>query len=130
MKTQNEIREYLENLSDGDLLSLWNEYRSINHYDGDIFDMEEFNEICGNMEPSDLANRIFYGRFNPNDDYFVFDGYENLKSSNYLYDFVDIYGLAQFIYDNDDDLDSDDLRDFLDEDEEDDEEDGEEDGEE
>lgn len=119
MKTQNEIKEYLENLSDSELLSLWNEYRRAHCYDGDIYDMEEFNEICGNMEPSDLANRIFYGRFNPNDIYFIFNGYENLESSDYLDDFIDIDELAQHIYDNDDDLDDYDLRDFLDEDEED-----------
>ena len=119
MKTQNEIKEYLENLSDSELLSLWNEYRRVHCYDGDVYCIEEFDEICGNMEPSDLANRIFYGRFNPNDTYFIFNGYENLESSDYLDDFVDIDELAQHIYDNGDDLDDYDLRDFLDEDEED-----------
>lgn len=104
MKTQNEIKEYLENLSDGDLLSLWNEYSGENCRDGDIYCMDEFNELCGNMEPSDLANRIFYGKFNPNDTYFIFNGYANLESSDYLEDFIDIDELAQHIYDNDDDF--------------------------
>lgn len=119
MKTQNEIKEYLENLSDSELLSLWNEYRRVNCYDGDIYDMDEFDEICGNINPSDLACKIFYGKFNPNDTYFIFNGYENLESSNYLDDFIDIDELAQHICDNDDDLEDYDLRNFLDEDEED-----------
>lgn len=117
MKTQNEIKEYLENLSDSELLSLWNEYQSENNYDGEVYDMEEFDEICGNMNPSDLVCKIFYGKFNPNDTYFIFNGYENLESSDYLDDFFDIDELAQHICDNDDDLEDYDLRDFLDEDE-------------
>lgn len=119
MKTQNEIKKYLENLSDGDLLSLWNEYKSERCYDGEVYYMEEFNEICESLKPIGLANRIFYGKFNPNDTYFIFNGYANLESSDYLDDFIDIDELAQHIYDNDDSLDDYDLRDFLDEDEED-----------
>lgn len=118
MKTQNEIKEYLENLNDGELLSLWNEYRRGQYYDGDIYDMDEFDEICGNMNPSDLACKIFYGKFNPNDTYFIFNGYENLESSDYLDDLINIDELAQHICDNDDDLEDYDLRNFLDEDEE------------
>lgn len=119
MKTQNEIKKYLENLSDGDLLSLWNEYKSERCYDGEVYYMEEFNEICESLKPIDLATKIFYGSFNPNHDYFIFSGYANLESSNYLDDFIDIDELAQHIYDNDDSLDDYDLRNFLDEDEED-----------
>ena len=119
MKTQNEIKEYLENLSDGELLSLWNEYRRGQYCDGDIYDMEEFDEICEHMTPTDLACKIFYGKFNPNDTYFIFNGYSNLESSDYLDDLIDIDELAQHICDNDDDLEDYDLRDFLDEGEED-----------
>lgn len=119
MKTQNEIKEYLEDLNDSELLSLWNEYQSENCCDGYIYFMEDFDRICGSMTPTDLANRIFYGKFNPNDTYFIFNGYENLESSDYLDDFIDIDELAQHIYDNDDDLEDYDLRNFLDEDEDD-----------
>lgn len=119
MKTLNEIKEYLENLSDYELVALWNEYRRGQYYDGDIYCMDEFDEICGSMNPSDLACKIFYGKFNPNDTYFIFNGYENLESSDYLDDLIDIDELAQHICDNDDDLEDYDLRDFLDEDEED-----------
>ena len=117
MKTRNEIREYLENLNDGELLSLWNEYRRGQYYDGEVYYMEEFNEICESLKPIDLATKMFYGKFNPNNEYFIFNGYANLESSNYLDDFIDIDELAQHIYDNDDSLDDYDLRNFLDEDE-------------
>lgn len=115
MKTQNEVKEYLENLNDGELLSLWNEFDQYST----IYTSEEFDEICGSMNPSDLACKIFYGKFNPNDEYFIFNGYENLESSDYLDDFIDIDELAQHICDNDDDLEDYDLRNFLDEGEED-----------
>lgn len=118
MKTLNEIKEYLENLSDSDLLMLWNEYQNENCGDY-IYDMEEFDEIFSNVEPSEISRRCYFGDFNPNDAYFVFNGYANLESSNYLDDLVDIDDLARFIYDNDDDLNDDDLRDFLDEEDED-----------
>lgn len=115
MKTKNEIKEYLENLNAGDLISIWNEYRRVHHYDGDIYYMEEFDWVCEHLTPTDLAHRIFYGKFNPNNIYFMFNGYANLESSDYVDDFIDVDDLAQFIYDNDDDLDDYDLRDFLDE---------------
>lgn len=127
MKTQNEIKEYLEDLSDYKLFALWNEYQAENNYDGYIYDMEEFDEIFSDAKPSDIARRCYFGDFNPNDDYFVFNGYANLESGDYIKDLISVDDLTQFIYDNDDDLDDDDLRDFLDEEEdEEDEEDGEE----
>lgn len=119
MKTLNEIKEYLENLSDSDLLMLWNEYQDENCYDDYIYDMEVFDEIFANAEPSEIARRCYFGDFNPCDDYFVFNGYANLESSNYIKDLISVDDLAQFVYDNDDDLNDDDLRDFLDEEDED-----------
>ena len=57
----------------------------VNAYDGSLYDyefidMNEFNEYTGALEPYDLALKIHYGEFNPNDEYFSFDGYENLVS--------------------------------------------------
>ncbi|WP_028124739.1 hypothetical protein [Eremococcus coleocola] len=45
-----------------------------------IYDMGSFDEMFCGVNPLDIAQRIFYGDFNPNHDYFIFDGYENLKS--------------------------------------------------
>lgn len=73
-----------------------------NGYLGDdrYYDMEELDELFGNTPAIDLLNRAFfghdedtwttdsrgdreYGPFNPNRDYFTFNGYGNLVSSNY-----------------------------------------------
>lgn len=113
MDKQEQIKEYLENLDDSDLLSIYNEYVS-ETYDNDIYTMDEFDEICGSMNPSDLACKIFYGKFNPNDEYFIFNGYENLESSDDLADFIDFDYLADYCIRNDEDFDDQELRDILD----------------
>ena len=52
----------------------------------DYIDMELFNEYMMDSEPIWIAERIFYGDFNPNDDYFQFNAYGNLVS----YDLWDV----------------------------------------
>ena len=51
---------------------------SLNDYQ--FIDMDEFNAYTRGLEPYDLALKIHYGEFNPNDEYFSFDGCENLVS--------------------------------------------------
>lgn len=72
----------------------------LNSYDGilgddEYFPMEMIDEFYQGVEPSELMNRIFYGHdadtssennyteFNPNREYFTFNGYGNLVSSDY-----------------------------------------------
>ena len=61
--------------------------REINAWGGylehlEYFDMEEFDLVLEGYTPSEVANRIFYGDFNPNDEYFRFNAYGNLESAN------------------------------------------------
>jgi hypothetical protein len=68
--------------------------------DGCYYPMEELDEIYREVEPSELLRRAFYGydedswttdssgnkeygAFNPNRDYFTFNGYGNLVSTDY-----------------------------------------------
>jgi hypothetical protein len=72
----------------------------LNSYDGilgddEYFPMEMIDEFYQGVEPSELMNRIFYGHdadtssddnyteFNPNREYFTYNGYGNLVSSDY-----------------------------------------------
>ena len=48
----------------------------------EYFDMEELDLVLEWYTPSEVANRIFYGDFNPNDEYFRFNTYANLESAN------------------------------------------------
>lgn len=59
--------------------------KDINSWNGqldwlDFIDMDFFDDYMVEQEPSWIANRIFYGDFNPNDEYFTFNGCGNLVS--------------------------------------------------
>ena len=46
----------------------------------DFIDMDLFDEFMEGQSPIWIAERIYYGDFNPNDEYFIFNGYGNLVS--------------------------------------------------
>lgn len=82
MTREQAIRKYVEKLNGDDLAYL---IQHMNAYDGCFdtvtgYDMDEFNEFMSNYEPLELAQMMWFGDFNPNDDYFRFDGYGNLVS--------------------------------------------------
>ena len=59
--------------------------QEINAYNGsmehlEVYEMEMFNDIMESFEPMEIALKTFFGDFNPNDDYFRFNGYANLES--------------------------------------------------
>ena len=92
------------------------ELDSYNGFLGDdrIYPMEELNELYAGTEPIDILYRAFYGHdaenystdadgekhyseFNPNRDYFYFNGYGNLVSCDYIdySDKLDEYTIEQ-----------------------------------
>jgi hypothetical protein len=76
------IRSYVEQLSGSELADL---LQYMTSYDGSFeestfYDMGSFDEFMSNYTPSEIAMMIYFGEFNPNDDYFRFDGYGNLES--------------------------------------------------
>ena len=57
----------------------------INSYDSSLqhlefLYMEDLDMYLDGLTPTDIANKIFFGDFNPNHEYFRFNGYENLES--------------------------------------------------
>ena len=128
-KTIKKIIEYFENNED-----IFNEcieeLDGYNSYLGDdrYYEMEYLNEFYNNTEPLELLQRVYFGRdddnwttdnngnktygeFNPNRDYFYYNGYGNLVSSDYKdysykldHYFVDsLYENRQYLYCIDDD---------------------------
>lgn len=82
MTREQAIRSYVEQLSGSELADL---LQYMNSYDGSFeestyYDMDSFDEFMSNYTPSEIARMIHFGEFNPNDDYFRFDGYGNLES--------------------------------------------------
>ena len=45
-----------------------------------LYNMCDFDVMMEGYTPTELAERIFFGDFNPNGDYFYFNGYANLES--------------------------------------------------
>lgn len=74
--------EFWSELGDIEQIAIWNEY-AYSIGDEPICDMGEFNEIASGMQPFDIALKIRFGDFNPNHNYFRFDGYANLESTDY-----------------------------------------------
>ena len=91
MTREQAIRTYVENISNAELVEL---LQHMNAYDSCFddcvyFNMAEFDDFMSNYSPMEIAQMIFFGNdFNPNDDYFRFNGYGNLESANW-YDVED-----------------------------------------
>ena len=74
----------------------------INSYDSSLqhlefLYMEDLDMYLDGLTPTDIANRIFFGDFNPNHEYFRFNGYENLES-------FDEWELNKELFDNIDEI--------------------------
>lgn len=85
MTREQAIRNYVEQLNGDDLTYL---LQHMNGYDGcfeeaTYYDMEEFDEFLSGRTPMEIAQMIFFGDFNPNNDYFRFNGYGNLESADW-----------------------------------------------
>lgn len=120
MTIEERIIDAIENLSNNEAVSLWNEYcNESNHMDDYIYGMNEFDEIMGDMKPWDVVRACFYGNFCPADNYFWFNGYANLESSDFPSkdSKSPIYAkeIAKWIVDNDNSLDNDEIQDILNE---------------
>ena len=98
MTREEAIRTYVEQLNESDLVSL---IQYMNSCDGSFeevtyYPMESFDEVMSNGTPSEIARMIWYGKFNPNDEYFRFDAYGNLES----FDWYDVVAEAEDLKDD------------------------------
>lgn len=84
MTREQAIRNYVEHLIGDDLAYL---LRDMNAYDGCFedaiyYDMDEFDEFLDGYTPMEIAQMIWFGEFNPGDEYFHFNAYGNLESGD------------------------------------------------
>lgn len=119
MKTYDEkveaIKNIIEDMDDSDAVALHNEWcYETNNYDDEIIEMERFDEICEGMTPSDIANHIFYGDFNPNHGYFHFNGYGNFESTNYPTDWIYPGDIAREVVDCEESFGNDEIQEEID----------------
>lgn len=110
MKTK--IIEYLENLDDNTLLQLHNDYCDHNkYYDDHIYYMSELDDLLYGKTPSEVIDLA--GGIDTNADYFQYTIY-GIQSFDNVSDYVDLDALADYIIDNDEDLNDYELREILD----------------
>ena len=119
MKTYDEkveaIKNIIEDMDESDAVALHNEYcYETNDYDDEIIEMERFDEICEGMTPSDIARSIFYGDFNPNHEYFHYDGYGNFESTDYPTDWIYPGDIAREVVDRECSFENDEIQEEID----------------
>lgn len=118
------IKEAIEEMCPEEIIMLHNNYcEACNGMDNYIYSMDNFDEIMSGTKPWEIARAAFYGtRFNPNDDYFYFNGYGNLESLAYAEDAIEeiifIDDISEYIAYGEDPLDNDTLIEILEETEE------------
>ena len=113
--------DLIQEMDTSDIVALHNEYcDKTNNYDDRIYDSDEINELCTGQDVYWIACRVFYGDFNPSAEYIQFDGYGNFKSLfNYQIPHeIDENAIADYILENDDDFDINDICYILSHDEE------------
>lgn len=116
------IIDIINNMSDDEVVRIWNDYRNAADYSDDyIYSIDEIDEILSDAKPWEILRMGFYGDFRPCDNFFMFDGYSNLKSFNCPSDEIYPDEIAEYCIDNDQDFDNDEIREILDDEEEDDE---------
>lgn len=119
MKTYEEkveaIKSIIEDMDDSDAVALHNEWcYETNNYDDKIIEMERFDEICGGMKPLEIAMKIFYGDFNPNHEYFRYDGYANFESADWPTDWIYPGDIARDVVDCEKSFENDEIQEEID----------------
>ena len=119
MKTYDEkveaIRSIIEDMDDSDAIALHNEYcYETSNYDDEIIKMERFDEICEGMTPSDIARSIFYGHFNPNHNYFHFNGYGDFESTDHPTNWIYPRDISREVVDSECSFENDEIQEEID----------------
>jgi hypothetical protein len=98
-----DIKENILNMSYSEIVTLQNEYcRNMSYYDEEIFDNDPYiiNELFSDTFKA--LQCMFHGEYNPNHDFFKFDGYGNLQSiEDYnILDYIDIKAIVSHIFED------------------------------
>lgn len=107
-----QIKDIIDNYDLDELVSC------CSYLDGDdaIYPMDDFNELLYGREPWEIARAAYYGEFCPADNYFRFNVYANLESTDDpLYEgWIDTNTLAEYAIDYGEDFGDNDIRTLLD----------------
>ena len=119
MTKEQKIKDFLDNNLYGyELVAVWNEYCARTNCDCDvIYNMNEFDCYYCAQSPYEIAQRLFNSKhFNPNEAWFMIDGYNNPLSFDYPEEYVNAVYLAEYIVEYDVDFRFGGIRNILDSD--------------
>lgn len=111
-----QIKAILDDMYDDELIEIHNRYCDANHnYDDTIYNNDDvtLDEVMGECTFSEAACKLYYSDYRYNDSYFWFNGNGNLESSYNPRDNIFVDDIARYVVDNEDDLDSMDLREAI-----------------
>jgi hypothetical protein len=123
MDAYDKVLDVLSDLSEDDLISVWNEYCEKNNYaDDTVYYMYDLDDIYGygldGLSITDIINTVRddFGDFDTSCDYFgvTMYGYESFDSLDSFSRF-DMNDLCRYIVDNEDELGESQLREVLEE---------------
>jgi len=101
----------VDNLSEWELLDIWNDYcDDNNYYDDRVYYVSDLDELCYGMKATDIISR--YGEL---DGFEYFTDGVYVEGSNDLLDLIDYGALIDYIIDNEKDFDNSDIADALEE---------------
>ena len=109
------LKDWFDEQSDSDLMSLHNSYCESVGYDSDsVYEIGEFFSLFfGSHDILDVIRRLG-SDFNSNHNYARMDSYGNVESTSDVTDWVDVHEIITFIISDDDDLGNNDIREILD----------------
>ena len=116
MTKEKRLIDYLNSMSDDEIVALHNTYCDAAGYEDDrIYSMYELDEILEGRTPTDILSMGFYGDFRPHHDFFWFNGYGNLKSADFITDMpIFAIDIANYILSKEDSLGNDEIKEILD----------------
>ena len=91
-----------ENWSNDEIVRVWNDYCDKHCCSDDmIFYMDSFNELFDGLKPIEIVEKVMYGDFRTDDDFFAFNGYGNIVSFNDVDDYgsFDMRYVAEYLVD-------------------------------
>ena len=84
MTLEEKVREAIDGMQTPDVIGMWNEYCiSCNMQDDIIYDMSDFDEVMEHESPWRIARACCYGDFCAAHEWFWFNSYGNLESSDF-----------------------------------------------
>lgn len=110
-----QIKTILDDMYDDELIEIHNRYCEANRCEDHIYSNEDYilDDVMGECTFSEAACKLHYSDYDYSDNYFWFNGYGNLKSSNNPMDNIFVDDIARYVVDNEDDLDNMDLREAI-----------------